>query len=88
MDNLVVRKLSLLPSLKIIFLLLVTIAKARKLLGKDYEHRTDEEVDALIKKMGTFADVLVDAVIAHLDEEKDNEKRTDTNQSFVTQASR
>lgn len=65
----------------------MTTEKARKLLGKDYEHRSDQEIDALVNKMDLLADVLADAVIDRLGENKDNEECDHTNQSLIVQTS-
>lgn len=62
---------------------LVTTEKARKLLGKNYQHLSNEEVDNLVNRMSLLADALVDAVINQLGEDNTNEKRSNTNQSLI-----
>lgn len=40
----------------------MTVVGARKLLGEEYKHLTDEEIELYIKKLRKIAGVLVDAV--------------------------
>lgn len=51
----------------------MTIKKARKLLGKKYEHLSNEEVLLRIKKLGVFAEALVDATLRKIDTINTNE---------------
>jgi len=45
----------------------VTIAKAKRLLGKKYTNLSDKEVESLIKKLSLFAETLVDATLERID---------------------
>lgn len=48
--------------------LIITVAEARKLLGKDYVTKADEEIEKLIKEMSFLAKLLIeDGILFRLD---------------------
>ncbi|KXK09314.1 MAG: hypothetical protein UZ20_WS6002000622 [candidate division WS6 bacterium OLB21] len=48
--------------------LIITVAEAKKLLGKDYATKADEEIEKLIKEMSFLAKLLIeDGILFRLD---------------------
>lgn len=48
----------------------MTIQKARKLLGREIKHLTDQEVEALITRSSALIDVVLDMYEAKVEERK------------------
>ena len=62
----------------------MTIKQARKLLGSKYSYLSDKEIELRIKKLGLFAESLVDATLEKLATINTNETSDHFSQSLIS----